>query len=122
MIDQNQMFERMCAWHDNNFLMALGTKAGSDAHDTDGIVDGHAYTILDCINDAGGSQFDMIKVRNPWGKGEFKSGQFDDDGPGWDKYPEVKAAFKPVQADDGVFWLEKSEFFKYFHTIYLCAL
>jgi hypothetical protein len=40
---------------------------------------------------------------------------------GWDAHPEVKAALNPVAADDGVFWLEKAEFFKYFQTIYLSA-
>jgi len=120
-IDQTQMFERMCAWHDSNFMMALGTKSGTDSEDTDGIVDGHAYTVLDCINDAGGTSFDMIKVRNPWGQGEFTIGQWDDDGPGWTKYPKVKEACKPVKANDGVFWMEKEEFFKYFPTLYLCA-
>ena len=44
-----------------------------------------------------------------------------DDGPGWDRYPEVKAALKPVARDDGVFWVCKEEFFKYFKTVYLCA-
>jgi hypothetical protein len=37
---------------------------------------------------------------------------------GWDAHPEVKAVCKPVLADDGLFWLEKSEFFKYANTIY----
>ena len=31
-----------CAWDDANFIMAAGTKAGSDTQDTHGIVDGHA--------------------------------------------------------------------------------
>ena len=98
-----------------------GTKSGSDTHDTDGIVDGHAYTVIDCVDNAGGTEFDLIKVRNPWGQGEFKSGKWDDDGPGWSQYPQVKEALKPVAADDGIFWVEKEEFFKYFKTIYLCA-
>ena len=59
-VDQVEMFERMCAWDDANFIMCAGTKAGSDKNDTDGIVDGHAYTILDCIDNAGGTQFDMV--------------------------------------------------------------
>jgi hypothetical protein len=33
----------------------------------------------------------------------------------------VKALLNPVAADDGIFWVSKEEFFKYFHTIYLCA-
>merc|ERR1712232_189072 len=116
----NDMFEHMCQWEDKNYIMACGTKAGPDTHLTDGIVDGHAYTILSCINDAGGTQFDMIKLRNPWGKGgEFEKGQWMDGGPGWKEYPAVKQACKPVKADDGIFWMEKGEFFKHFETIYL---
>merc|ERR1712176_1293546 len=102
-----ELFVRMCAWDDANFIMACGTKAGSDSNTTDGIVDGHAYTILECIDNAGGTEFDLIKVRNPWGSGEFKSGKWDDDGPGWKQYPQVKAALRPVQADDGCFWVNK---------------
>ena len=29
----------------------LGQRAGSDTHSTDGIVDGHAYSVLECVND-----------------------------------------------------------------------
>jgi len=118
---ENEMFERMCAWDDQNYIMAAGTKAGSDKNATDGIVDGHAYTVITCINDVAGTQFDLIKVRNPWGKGEFASGMWSDDGAGWKSYPEVKRICKPVNANDGMFWLTKEEFFKYFKTIYLCA-
>jgi len=117
----NELFEAMCAWDDENYILAAGTRVGSDSEDTDGIVDGHAYTVLECINDVAGTEFDLIKVRNPWGKGEFKSGMWDDDGPGWEKYPQVKAALKPVILDDGIFWLSKEEYFEYFPVLYLCA-
>lgn len=117
----NEMFERMCAWDDQNYVMAAGTKAGSDTNTTDGIVDGHAYTVITCLNDVAGTEHDLIKVRNPWGKGEFTSGQWCDDGPGWADYPQVKNVCKPTKANDGVFWLSKEEFFKYFRTVYLCA-
>ncbi|CAE7791797.1 DEK1 [Symbiodinium sp. CCMP2456] len=117
----NEMFERMCAWDDQNYVMAAGTKPGSDTNTTDGIVDGHAYTVITCLNDVAGTTHDLIKVRNPWGRGEFTSGEWCDDGPGWKKHPEVKQVCKPVNANDGVFWVSKEEFFKYFKTIYLCA-
>jgi len=120
-LSRNEMFERMCAWDDENYIMSAGTIAGSDSNDTDGIVDGHAYTILDCVNDVAGTEFDLIKVRNPWGKGEFQSGKWDDDGPGWDQYPQVKAALKPLGIDDGIFWLDKNEFFEHFTCVYVCA-
>lgn len=121
-LNGDQLFERMCAWEDAGFMMAAGTRSGSDSNDTDGIVDGHAYSILDVENDVGSDNFDMIKVRNPWGSGEMKSGKWDDDGPGWDQHPDVRAALNPVELDDGIFWLEKDEFFEYFHSVYLCAM
>lgn len=121
-LNSDQLFERMCVWEDAGFMMAAGTKVGSDLNDTDGIVDGHAYSILDVENDVGAGKFDMIKVRNPWGSGEMKSGKWDDDGPGWVQHPDVKAALNPVALDDGIFWLEKSEFFEYFPSVYLCAM
>jgi hypothetical protein len=33
---------------------------------------------------------------------------WDDDGPGWDRYPQVKAALNPVAADDGACYLDLS--------------
>ena len=100
----------------------LNLEAGSDTETTDGIVDGHAYTVLTCVKDVAGTDFALAQVRNPWGTGEFESGQWDDDGPGWSMYPEVKDALNPaLGVDDGIFWVSREEFFKYFKTIYLSA-
>eukprot|EP00964_Phaeocystis_antarctica_P107817 scaffold72485_cov58-Phaeocystis_antarctica.AAC.2 len=45
-LGEEQLFERMCAWDDSNFILGAGTRAGSDREDQDGIVDGHAYSVL----------------------------------------------------------------------------
>ena len=34
---------------------------------------------------------------------------------------QIRAELKPTVADDGIFWLTKEEFFRYYETIYLCA-
>jgi len=120
-LGHHEFFERMAIWDSNNYILGAGTCCGSDTSDHQGIVDGHAYTVMTCIVDVAGSGFDLVKVRNPWGKGEFTSGEWDDDGPGWDKHPEVRDALQPVDADNGVFWLSSDEFFKYFQTVYVCA-
>ena len=117
----DELFERLCAWDDKNYIMGAGTKAGSDSESTDGIVDGHAYSVLACHNDVAGTDVDLVKVRNPWGKSEITEGEWDDDGPGWKAYPQITELLKPVAADDGIFWVSKAEFYKYFPTIYLCA-
>jgi len=120
-VDDNSMFERMCAWDDEDFIMCAGTRGGSDSESYQGIVGAHAYTVVECIDNAGGTDFDMVKVRNPWHTGEFQSGMWDDDGPGWEEYPQVKEACNPMHTNDGIFWMSKEEFFTYFSTVYLCA-
>lgn len=119
---EDQVFAKMCDWEGANFIMCAGTREGSDTQTTDGIVDGHAYSILACIQNAGGEGFDMVKMRNPWGNQEFERGGWTDHGPNWSQYPKVfEACGKPAARDDGIFWMEKVDFFKYFTTIYLCA-
>ena len=45
-----------------------------------------------------------------------------DDGPGWKKHPEIRKAIQPVFENDGAFWVEKSEFFKYDDYVTVLAL
>jgi hypothetical protein len=120
-LSSTEVFVRLAAWEQNNYMMAAGTRGGSDSDDTDGIVDGHAYSVLDVQLNVANSRINMIKVRNPWGKGEFENGKWVDNGSGWTEHPRVKDALNPVQADDGIFWMEEEEFFQYFFSIYLCA-
>lgn len=121
-VDSEALFEKMCAWDDTNYIMAAGTRAGSDRNKTDGIVDGHAYSVIRCVNDCAGTDQDLIQMRNPWGSGgELDDCEWSDHGPGWDKYPQIFAELNPVFADDGMFWISKESFFKYFGTIYLSA-
>jgi Calpain family cysteine protease len=120
-LTEDELYKKMCAWDRENFIVGAGTKGLSDKNSTGGMVDNHAYSVLDCFPNVAGSKIDLLKVRNPWGKGEIEDGEFDDDGPGWDRYPKIKAELKPVVADDGIFYLTKSEFFKFFDHLYVSA-
>eukprot|EP01068_Selenidium_serpulae_P016756 Selendium_serpulae@DN6318_c1_g1_i6.p2 len=125
-IDAEELFERMCAWDDEDFIIACSADSGEgdkcqEEAQEDGIVDNHAYSVLRVENDVAGTEHDLIQVRNPWGRGELGNGMWDDDGPGWEQFPEVKAELKPVNRDDGVFWMSKKEFFQRFTQVFLCA-
>jgi len=120
-ISRDRLFLKMIAWDKANYIVGAGTKGDSDSNSTGGMVDNHAYTVIATINDVAGTGIDMMKVRNPWGKGEIENGRFDDDGPGWDEFPQIKKLLKPVVADDGIFWVTKEEFFEFFETIYVSA-
>ena len=58
-ISAEQLFDRMCAWDKQNYIIGCGTKAGSDTETTEGIVDGHAYSLI-CVkrNVAGRGEID----------------------------------------------------------------
>ena len=119
----DELFLRMCAWDDENYLMGAASSGSSDRNTTGGIVDNHAYSIIDCRNDVAGTGIDLIQLRNPWGRGEIENGMFRDRGPGWRKYPQIKKELNPIVngKDDGIFWVTKQEFFKHYETIYLSA-
>ena len=112
---------KMYAFDQENYIVSAGTSSGGKKKADDGLVDNHAYTVIEAVHNAAGTGIDLFKVRNPWGTGEIEHGEFDDDGPGWKKYPQIKRLLKPVVANDGIFWVTKQEFFKFYDTIYVSA-
>ncbi len=85
-----------------------------------GIIAGHAYSILD-IKEYNSVR--LLKLRNPWGEGEWK-GDWSDISPLWTSklrklfnYPKEE-----VDADDGVFWISYSDFISHFQRVYICRL
>jgi len=119
----DEFFTRLEAWDKANFIMACGSEGDDDDKMVEGIVQGHCYTLISACKKPAGVNVDLVKVRNPWGKGEFKTGKWDDDGPGWKDHPEVKDFLKPdLGKDDGIFWMDKEELFDHFQTFYLCAV
>ena len=100
-LDDEAMFLRLYAWDRENYIVGAGTSGTSDKHSTGGMVDNHAYSVIESVDNVAGTDIDLLKVRNPWGKGEIEDGEFDDDGPGWDRYPQIKRELNPVVADDG---------------------
>jgi hypothetical protein len=46
-----------------------------------GIVSGHAYSLIS-VHEAEGPVPRLVKIRNPWGKGEWK-GDYSDNSPLW---------------------------------------
>ena len=82
----------------------------------DGIVLDHEYTLLRAVDDVEGTGFDLIEMRNPWGKGEWQ-GKWSDKSKMWRKYPQVKQALRPEEKDDGRFWISKEDFAAHFDSI-----
>ena len=118
LITEEELFMKMCAWDDHNYIIAAGI---SNIHKSKGMVDSHAYSVIECYNDVAGTPIDLLKIRNPWGTGEIEDGLFDDEGYGWDMWPEIRQEIDPIVADDGMFYLTREEFFQNFTTIFVSA-
>lgn len=84
-----------------------------------GLVRDHAYTLLRAVDDVAGSGFDLIEMRNPWGKGEW-TGAWSDNSDMWEIHPEVKRFLRPESIDDGKFWISKEDFANNFDGIQVC--
>ena len=81
-----------------------------------GILQNHAYSILQMSQDVGQKLF---KLRNPWGKGEW-SGKYSDKWIRDNGSEALKEQLKYVDADDGMFWMCYDDLQMYFTHIYLC--
>ena len=75
-----------------------------------GIVYGHAYTLLDIVKvNSEGTEVILFKLRNPWGSGEWK-GDWSDSSDKWTD--ELKAQVGLNVAEDGVFYIDEENYLK----------
>ena len=93
-----------------------GSSVDSEAADAMGLHTRHAYSVLDV--QAGhmeaGPPFRLIKLRNPWGSGEWR-GDWSDQSPLWVRERELAARLRPEgRRDDGVFWMSFDDFATFF--------
>jgi hypothetical protein len=77
-LTEDELFYRVVVWDETNYLIGAGTDGSSDKNSTDGIVDNHAYSVIDSRQNVCGTGIDLLLVRNPWGKGgELENGRCD---------------------------------------------
>jgi len=116
-IDDDTMFEVVLKY---NKLRSILCASGSDG--TDGLHKGHAYSILDVkkVNTGpmgiGGETFRLLKIRNPWGCGEW-TGEWSDKSELWEKHPRVKSKCKHEDVDDGAFWMSWQDYCKHWKWV-----
>ena len=120
-----------------HYIMCAGSDClsnGSDALiEKIGIAGSHAYSLLavyefENINgyyrllnheeEREGKKIErIVKLRNPWGNGEW-TGDWSDNSPLWN--PELKEALEFVNADDGIFHMNYNDFCRYFSDCQIC--
>jgi hypothetical protein len=128
MVENGQLWTRMKRYMEWNYMMCCSMSVhGGNFEDegAQGILQNHAYSII-YIKEVGPLKF--LKVRNPWGKCEWR-GEWSDGDSKWEDHPEVEAAMQDDRdanfnrdVDDGTFWIVWEDFVVNFNKIYLCRL
>lgn len=77
------------------------------------------YSLLGAFDekDKAGNPLKLLRVRNPWGHGEW-TGNWSDESDSW--YPELEARINKVDKDDGVFHLCLDDYYHFFASTTIC--
>ena len=116
-VNDGSLWKRVLRLREEGNLMGAGSPAGSDDNvSAQGIVQGHAYALLAVLEVDG---FQLVQLRNPWGDTEWK-GAWSDGSREWT--PRIMTKVKYVDADDGTFYMEFSDFVHHFEHVYVCRV
>ena len=97
------------------YVMTAGTSGDVSNLDLEevGLTPGHAYSFLNIYKvDTGYSTERVVKLRNPWGNGEY-NGAWSDSSHKWTDSTKKQCDFKENN-DDGVFYMSFDDFIKYY--------
>lgn len=117
-MNSDKFFDKLRSWHNSECVLAAATSGKDEGQDTaqQGLVQGHAYSILD-LKEVGG--FKLVQLRNPWGSFEW-TGEWSDHSPKWREHPKCAKACGHEKKADGIFWMEYSDFMKHYRTVDVC--
>lgn len=83
MYNSGELWQKLLYWNENSYLMGAGSPAGSDSDVSSmGVVQGHAYSILDVCEVEG---FKLLQLRNPWGDETEWKGAWGDKSKEWNE-------------------------------------
>jgi len=120
--DENQnlkkWWDQLLSFYKSGFKLGAGSPShpdGDSAISDTGVTQGHAYSVLKLIEI---DKLQLICLRNPWGQGEWK-GDWSDDSELWTTRMKNLTGQKDF-ADDGIFWMDFSDFVVEFDDVYIC--
>ena len=139
-VNQNEFWEKLLDSYEKNFIMTAGSDdlsygRGDIFISKIGLAGSHAYSLLGVYeivkingifqrlynHQRNGGNFKnierIVKLRNPWGKGEWK-GDWSDRDKRWTK--NLKQQFGMKVKDDGIFFMDYKNYLKFFSDTQFC--
>ncbi|XP_077630348.1 calpain-14 isoform X1 [Crocuta crocuta] len=103
-------------------LIGCQTHSGKERVLENGLVGGHAYTLTGIrkVTCKLGPEY-LVKLRNPWGKVEWK-GDWSDSSSTWELLSPKEKILLLRKSDDGEFWMTLKDFKIHFMLLVICKL
>ena len=107
-------------------IITTSSRMGSGSHlkkSKNNINNAHAYSILDAkeFQQKNGENLRLLKVRNPWGRGEW-NGDYSDDSPKWTSELKEFFHFNEAEGANGIFFIPFEYFIEEFRVVVICYL
>jgi len=116
--DDGEFWSLLKEFFGKKYIMCCSSGQGRDDPENaeDGIVMGHAYTIVG-VHEVGDHK--LVKLRNPWGKFEWK-GKWSNNDSAWEENKDVKAQLKPDFDNRSLFYIDLEDFTKHYRKVDVC--
>lgn len=120
-----KLWDKLTKYHKLGYLLGCAQVAVGGAIEGDtgqGILQNHAYGVLDlrAVKDKQGGTAQLLRVRNPWGQGEW-TGKWSDGSADWT--PDIQKQLGNYKfEDDGTFWIALEDFVKQYNRFYVLRL
>lgn len=125
---RDELFNLCRTYLKRKALLGASIASGAETKRSDGLVQGHAYSLLSLRRVgkgmlgalSSGKEFKLVQLRNPWGSFVW-TGNWSDSSSLWKQYPKVHAALRPDKVSSkGTFWMDFEDFCRLFDKIDLC--
>jgi len=110
---ESDIWRKLQKWTRRKWLLGADMPSGEEIELANGLVRGHAYSILGIKEQAG---MKLVKIRNPWGRGSYS---------GLPHQERYRSSIRNRQTEtdgDGTFWMRLKEFRDEFDSMSACAV
>ena len=112
-------FDMLQSADERNFTMMAASHGAGENRNDEGVISGHAYSLISIheFNNKG-KEIKLLKLRNPWGSGEWQ-GDWSDKSPLWT--PQLATKLGNVVGNDGIFFIELNDYLDHFSWTSVCV-
>ena len=116
-LEEDEIYYKIEEGDKEGTIMSSASK-GNDVVESRGLVQSHAYTLIAAKKWEERNLY-LLKLRNPWGEGEW-NGRWSDFSSCWTE--EYKKYFGYKKSNDGIFWIDIYDYVQNFDATYICYI